>query len=56
MADYIAGPDANFQAWKSNFVTYSSANLVAPRLTAPQMAPITASKTGWAKAFPARSI
>ena len=56
MADYIAGPDANFQAWKSNFVTYSSANLAAPRLTASKMAPITAAQTGWARAFPVRSI
>ena len=56
MADYISGPDVNFQAWKSNFVTYSSANLVAPRLTASKMAPITAAQTGWSKAFLARSI
>ena len=56
MADYIAGPDANFQAWKSNVVTYSSANLATLLLTAPEMAPITAAQTTWAKAFPARSI
>lgn len=29
MADYIPGPDANFQAWQSNFVTYANANLAA---------------------------
>ena len=29
MADYVPGPDATFQAWQSNFVTYASANLAA---------------------------
>ena len=53
MADYIPGPDANFQAWQSNFVTYANANLAALGLTAPDMAPITAVQTGWATAFPA---
>jgi len=56
MADYIPGPDANFQAWQSNFVVYANANLVALGLTAPDMAPITAAQTGWATAFPAHSI
>ena len=53
MADYIPGPDANFQAWQSNFVVFANANLVALGLTAPDMAPITAAQTGWATAFPA---
>jgi len=53
MADYIPGPDANFQAWQSNFVIYANANLVALELTAPDMAPVTAAQTGWATAFPA---
>jgi len=41
-ADDIPRPDANFQAWQSNFVVYANANLVALGLTAPDMAPITA--------------
>ena len=56
MADCIPGPDANFQAWQSNFVVYANANLVALGLTAPDMAPVTAAQTGWATAFPAHSI
>ena len=53
MADYIPGPDANFQAWQSNFVTYANANLAALGLTAADLAPITAAQTTWATAFPA---
>ncbi len=53
MADYIPGPDANFQAWQSNFVVYANANLAALGLTAPDMAPITAGQAGWNAAFPA---
>lgn len=53
MADYIPGPDASFQAWQSNFVTYANANLAALGLVAADMAPVTAAQTGWATAFPA---
>ena len=53
MADYIPGPDANFQAWQSNFVTYANANLAALGLVAADMAPITAAQTTWNTAFPA---
>ena len=53
MADYIPGPDANFQAWQANFVTYANANLAALGLTAADMAPITAAQGTWATAFPA---
>lgn len=28
MADYIPGPDANFQAWQSTIVTYTNAPCV----------------------------
>ena len=56
MADYIPGPDASFQAWQSNFVTYANANLAALGLTAPDMTPVTAAQTGWATAFPAHLI
>jgi hypothetical protein len=53
MADYIPGPDANFQAWQSNFVTYANANLAALGLVAADMTPVTTAQTGWATAFPA---
>jgi hypothetical protein len=53
MADYIPGPDASFQAWQSNFVTYANANLAALGLVAADMVPITAAQTTWTTAFPA---
>mgnify|MGYP001289246088 FL=1 len=53
MADYIPGPDASFQAWQSNFVTYANANLAALGLTAADMTPITAAQGVWTTAFPA---
>lgn len=53
MADYIPGPDASFQAWQSNFVTYANANLAGLGLTAPDMVPVTAAQATWAAAFPA---
>ena len=53
MADYIPGPDANFQAWQSNFVIYANANLAALGLVAADMTPVTTAQTGWATAFPA---
>jgi hypothetical protein len=53
MADYLPGPDADYQAWVSNFVTYANANLAALGLTAADMAPITSAQSGWATAFPA---
>lgn len=53
MADYIPGPDANFNAWQSNFVTYANANLAALGLVAADMVPVTAAQTAWASAFPA---
>jgi len=56
MADYIPGPDASFQAWQSNFVTYANANLAALGLVAADMVPITAGQTAWATAFPAHIV
>ena len=56
MADYIPGPDASFQAWQSNFVTYANANLVALGLVAADMVPITTAQTSWATAFPAHIV
>ena len=53
MADYIPGPDASFQAWQSNFVTYANANLAALGLVAADMTPITAAQTPWQNGFTA---
>lgn len=53
MADYIPGPDANFQAWQANFVNFANANLAALGLTAADLAPVTAAQTTWTTAFPA---
>lgn len=53
MADYIPGPDASFQAWQSNFVTYANTNLAALGLVAADMTPITSAHSGGATAFPA---
>ena len=40
MADYMPGPDADFNAWQSNFVTYANANLAALGLVAADMTPV----------------
>lgn len=53
MADYIPGPDANFQAWQTNFVSYANANLAALGLVAGDMTPVTTAQTAWQTAFPA---
>jgi threonine/homoserine/homoserine lactone efflux protein len=56
MADYIPGPDASFQTWQSNFVTYANASLAALGLTAADMTPITSAQSGWATAFHANQL
>lgn len=53
MADYLPGPDADYQAWVSNFVTYANANLAALGLTAADMTPITTAQTAWNTGFAA---
>lgn len=53
MADYIPAPDAEFNAWQTNFVTYANANLAALGLVAGDMTPITAAQTTWASTYPA---
>ncbi len=53
MADYIPGPDANFNAWQTNFVAYANANLAALGLVAADMTPVTGAQTNWLLAFPA---
>lgn len=53
MADYIPGPDADFNAWLANFVTYANANLAALGLVAADMTPITTTQTAWGTGFTA---
>lgn len=53
MADYIPGPDANFNAWQTNFVAYANANLAALGLVAADLVPVTGAQTNWLLAFPA---
>jgi len=53
MPDYIPAPDAEFNAWQANFVSYANANLAGLGLVAGDMTPITAAQTTWASAFPA---
>lgn len=45
MADYLPGPDADYQAWVTNFVTYANANLAALGLAASDMASVTTNQT-----------
>ncbi len=45
MADYLPGPDADYQAWVTNFVTYANANLAALGLVAADMTPVTTNQT-----------
>ncbi|MGD9790231.1 MAG: hypothetical protein AB7Q00_01765 [Phycisphaerales bacterium] len=54
MADYIPGPDADFQAWVANFVTYANAHLVDLDLNAADMLPITSGQTAFNTAFAAQ--
>ncbi len=53
MPDYIPAPDAEFNAWQANFVSYANANLAAIGLVAGDMTLITTAQTTWAAAFPA---
>lgn len=53
MADYLPGPDADYQAWVTNFVTYANANLAALGLTAGDMLAVTAGQTAFNSGFTA---
>jgi hypothetical protein len=53
MADYLPGPDADYQAWVLNFVTYANANLTALGLVAADLAPITSGQTAFNTGFTA---
>ncbi len=53
MADYLPGPDADYQAWVTNFVTYANANLAALGLVAGDMTPVTTAQTTFNTGFTA---
>lgn len=53
MADYFHGPDADYQAWVTNFVTYANANLAALGLVAADMTPVTTGQTAFNSGFSA---
>lgn len=51
MPDYIPRPDAEFNTWQDNFVTYLNHNLAALGLTAAELAPVTAAQSQWHTAY-----
>jgi hypothetical protein len=53
MADYIPGPDASFNAWQTNFLTYAHANLAVLGLVAADLVPADSAQDTWSDAFPA---
>lgn len=53
MADYLPGPDADYQAWVANFVTYANANLASLGLVAADMTPVTTGQTAFTTGFTA---
>lgn len=53
MADYLPGPDADFQAWVANFITYATANTAALGLTPEDLTPVSTGQTAFNTAFAA---
>ncbi|MCC6322087.1 MAG: hypothetical protein IT438_11710 [Phycisphaerales bacterium] len=51
MADYLPGPDADYQAWVANFVTYASANMGALGLVAADLAPVSTAQSNFSADF-----
>ena len=51
--DYIPRPDADYNAWVANFVTFANANLAGLGLVAGDMTPVTTAQTPWNTAFAA---
>lgn len=50
---YIPAPDADFDNWQDNFVTYANAHLVALGLVAGDMTPVTTAQSSWKVVYPA---
>ncbi len=53
MADYIPAPDAEFNAWQTNFVSYAAAHLAELGLTQTDIDPIEDAQSEWETAYPA---
>lgn len=53
MPDYIPAPDADFNAWQINFITYASANLAGLGLVAGDLTPVTSQQLAWSIQYPA---
>lgn len=51
MADYVPNTDADFNTWQDNLYKYASDHLAELRLTAADLAPITAARSGWTTTF-----
>ena len=52
-ANYIPAPDADFDNWQDNFVTYANAHLVALGLVAGDMTPVVTAQNSWKVVYPA---
>ena len=53
MADYIPAPDAEFNAWQLNFVTYANANQLALGLVPADLTLIILTQPVWTLSFTA---
>lgn len=51
MADDLPGPDADYQAWVNNFVTYATANMGTLGLVAADLTPVSAGQTAFISGF-----
>jgi hypothetical protein len=50
--DYIPHPDADFNSWLANFVTYANANLAGLGIVAADMNPVTGAQSKWNTDYP----
>ena len=53
MPDYFPSPDAEFNVWLQNFLTYANANLAGLDLTAADLTPLQTADTSWNSAYAA---
>ena len=51
--NYIPAPDAAFDTWQANFVTYANANLIGLGIVAGDMTPVVTAQTVWTTRYPA---
>jgi len=53
--NYIPAPDAAFDTWQANFVTYANANLIGLGIVAGDMTPVVTAQTVWTTRYPAHA-